>query len=345
MASEEEKSTPICTVDPYQYLQSKLNPDGTLTRYLDVPSTPATPDPNSSSSVLTKDFTLNSTYNTYVRVFLPKSALSDPSRKLPIVVYYHGGGFVLLHVDSFYNHDICCALALYASVIVVSVEYRLAPEHRLPAAYDDAMDAVKWVRASVVNKEHSTSDPTDEWLSKYGDISNCFLMGTSAGGNIAYQTALRASYLIDDLHPLKFKGAILHHPYFGGPQRTGSELRLINDPYLPLSGNDLFWELSLPEGASRDHEFCNPLSGLAGDGLGRIERIKKMGLRVLVTECSGDPLVDRISEFVTVLENIGVNVKGHFTEGDYHGVDILDQKKCKELLVVIHDFINSCLNA
>lgn len=167
-------------------------------------------------------------------------------------------------------------------------------------------------------------------------------MGTSSGGNIAYNTALRASDIMGQLHPLKFKGLILHHPFFGGPDRTGSELRLINDPYLPLSGSDLFWELSLPKGAGRDHEFCNPLSG---DGLGRICRIKEMGLRVLVADCTGDPLVDRLLEFVKVMEMKGVNVKGHFTQGDYHGAELLDKEKCDEFLIVLQSFVNSCLIA
>lgn len=167
-------------------------------------------------------------------------------------------------------------------------------------------------------------------------------MGTSAGGNIAYQAALRLSTAMDNLHPLKIKGLILHHPFFGGLHRTESELRLINNPYLPLSGNDLFWELSLPKGAGREHEYCNPLES---DGPGRIERIKEMGLRVLVTDCDGDPLVDRLLEFVKVLEEKGVIVKGHFTRGDHHGVEILDHIKCEEFLRVVQSFVISCLNS
>lgn len=156
---QDQNSTPICTVDPCEYLQIKRNPDGTITRFLDIPSTPATPDPSSPSPILSKDFPLNPTHKTYVRVFIPKSALSDPLNKLPIIVYYHGGGFVLLHADSFFHHDICSAVASYALAIVVSVEYRLAPEYRLPAAYEDAVDALHWIRSSAadptVSKMHS----------------------------------------------------------------------------------------------------------------------------------------------------------------------------------------------
>ncbi|CAL5407741.1 unnamed protein product [Camellia sinensis] len=86
-------------------------------------------------------------------------------------------------------------------------------------------------------------------------------MGTSAGANIAYHAGLRATQFIGDLQPLKIKGLILHHPFFGGSDRVGSELGLIKDPVLTIPGTDLRWELSLPVGADRDHEYCNPTVG------------------------------------------------------------------------------------
>ncbi|KAM3736388.1 hypothetical protein ACB098_10G159800 [Castanea mollissima] len=112
-------------------------------------------------------------------------------------------------------------MAIDLHVIIVSVEYRLTPEHRLPAAYDDAMEALHWIK--------TTPD------------------------------GLRASVETDKLEPLVIRGLILHQPFFGGSQRTQPELR-DNDPILPLSVFDLMWELSLPI-ADRDHEFCNPKVG------------------------------------------------------------------------------------
>lgn len=159
-------------------------------------------------------------------------------------------------------------------------------------------------------------------------------MGSSAGGNIAYHAALR----VHDLHPLKFNWLILHQPFFGGPDWTGSELKLANNPYLPLSGSDLFWGLGLPIGAGRDHEFCNPF---AGGSLNRLERMKELDIRVLVTGCNCDPLVDRLLEFVKVLDERGVKVMGHFTEGDYHGVDLMDPSKSEPLFGLIKTFLSS----
>uniref|UniRef100_A0A7N2N5I5 Alpha/beta hydrolase fold-3 domain-containing protein n=1 Tax=Quercus lobata TaxID=97700 RepID=A0A7N2N5I5_QUELO len=93
------------------------------------------------------------------------------------------------------NNDFCSNMALQLAVVVVSVEYRLAPEHRLPAAYDDAIEALHWIKS--------------------------------------YQVGLRASTSVDDFKPLKIKGLVLHHPFLGGSQRTKSKLRLVNNPVLP----------------------------------------------------------------------------------------------------------------
>ena len=95
----------------------------------------------------------------------PDSSAAGP----PLMVYLHGGGFVLCDLDS---HDACCRrLANGVGAIVVSVDYRLAPEHRFPAALDDAWAATQWVAA------HATE--------LGGDPSRLVLAGDSAGGNLA----------------------------------------------------------------------------------------------------------------------------------------------------------------
>ncbi|MQK22077.1 hypothetical protein EI013_27305, partial [Escherichia coli] len=120
----------------------------------------------------------------------------------------------------------------------------------LPAAYDDAMETLHWIKS---NK--------DEWLTQYADYSNCYLMGNSAGANIAYHIGLGVAEKPGDIEPLKIRGLILRQPFFGGTKRTESELRLENDPVIPLCATDLMWELSLPIGADRDHEYCNLRAG------------------------------------------------------------------------------------
>ncbi|KAJ9164116.1 hypothetical protein P3X46_023730 [Hevea brasiliensis] len=303
------------------------NPDGTYTRLVQLPTVPASPDPNKSTyPVVTKDIPVNPTNRTWFRIYLPRRALdsSSTTNKLPLIVYYHGGGFIFLSAASNMVHDFCLTMSEQLDAIVISVDYRLAPENRLPAAYEDAIEAL-----------HFISNSEEDWLRKFTDLSSCFLMGTSAGGNIAYQAGLRACEQVHKLEPLKIKGLILHHPYFGGLERTASELKMVKDPILPLPGNDLMWELSLPVGADRDHKYSNPM---AGRGSNMFELVRAIGLRVLVTACHGDPLIDRQVEFAKMLEEKGVGTVAHFGEG-CHSVELIDRSKAESLVLAIKDFM------
>nr|XP_027081109.1 carboxylesterase 1-like [Coffea arabica] len=185
---------------------------------------------------LSKDISINQHNGTWARIYVPREAFdSSPDTKLPVIVYFHGGGFIVGNVSTPLFDDLHTELAIEIPAVIISVDYRLAPEHRLPAAYNDCLEAL-----------HTIKDSNDEWLEKYADLSKCFLMGTSAGGNIAYHGGLLAAACVDDLKPLEIKGLILHHPFFGGTRRTDSELRMANDKVIPLCATDFMWELSLP---------------------------------------------------------------------------------------------------
>ncbi|KAG4991691.1 hypothetical protein JHK87_025148 [Glycine soja] len=322
------QSTPIpCNKDPYKELNLIPNKNGTVTRPNKPPESPPAPDPNLNTLVLSKDISINQSKGTWARVYLPRVAL-DHSSKLPLLVFYHGGGFIFLGAASTIFHNFCFNMANDVVAVIASIEYRLAPEHRLPAAYEDAVEALQWIKT---NK--------DDWLTNYVDYSNVFLMGSSAGGNIAYNAGLRAATVDGTYNQIpKIKGLILVQPFFSGTQRTGSELRLENEPHLALCVNDALWELSLPVGVDRDHEYCNPT---AGNGPKRLEMIKRRGWWVLVTGCDGDPLVDRQVQLVRLMQRKGVRVLGHFTPGDYHGVQDSDPLKARELYGVIKTFISA----
>ncbi|KAB2596601.1 carboxylesterase 1 [Pyrus ussuriensis x Pyrus communis] len=303
------------------------NPDGTYTRRIQFPTVPAEPNPTSPTTrVLSKDVPVNPETRTTARLFLPREALDLPASKLPLVFYYHGGAFVYLSAASSSNHDFCSDMALQLRALVVSLEYRLAPEHRLPAAYDDAVDALHWIASTK-----------EEWVTEFTDLSSCFLMGTSAGGNLAYHAGLRACEAIGDrLRPLRIKGLILHHPFFGGSDRTGSELAMANDPILSLPGCDGAWSLALPVGTDRDHEYCNPTVAKESDD--RYVGIREMGWRVLVTGCFGDPLIDRQMQLAKMLEKEGVRITTHFGDG-FHGMEVIDPSKAQGLFVVLKNFV------
>lgn len=104
------------------------------------------------------------------RVYTPTAG----TKPFPVIVYYHGGGFVIATIDT-YDAG-ARALALGAKAVVVSVEYRKGPENKFPAAHDDAFAAYKWVLTHA--KEIG------------GDSSRIALAGESAGGNLAVATAI-----------------------------------------------------------------------------------------------------------------------------------------------------------
>lgn len=124
--------------------------------------------------------------------------------------------------------------------IVLSVDYRLAPESRLPIAYEDCFSSLEWLSRQV------NSDP---WLIQ-ADLSRVFLSGDSAGGNITHSVALKA-ITSTCVH---IKGLMLIHPFFGSEKRTEREMC---DKGEDVKSNDMFWGLSLPEGLNRDYFGCN----------------------------------------------------------------------------------------
>ncbi|XP_039120678.1 tuliposide A-converting enzyme b1, amyloplastic-like [Dioscorea cayenensis subsp. rotundata] len=84
-----------------------------------------------------------------VRLYLPEEITSQPTKKLPILIYYHGGGFCTKSVSSPTYHNYLNSLAFHAKVLGVSVEYRLAPEFPLPTAFNDSWTALQWVLSHV----------------------------------------------------------------------------------------------------------------------------------------------------------------------------------------------------
>ena len=307
-------------MDPYKVLNLIHNPDGTITRLDKYPESPPSQDPNLHTPSLSKDLTLNPSKQTWARIYLPHK---PTSQKLPLIVFYHGGGFIFYSAASTYFHNFCSNLANHTHSVVVSLEYRLAPEHRLPAAYEDSVEILHWIKTSK-----------DPWLTHHADYSRVYLMGESAGGNIAYTAGLRAAAIVDEIKPVNIKGLILIQPFFGGNKRTASETRLEKDLNLPLIATDSMWNLSLPLGVDRDYEYCNPTVN-GGDKV--LEKIRLFGWRVAVFGCDEDQLVDRQRELVKLLEGKSVNVVGHFYSGGRHGIFVGDASMSQK----VFDLVNS----
>lgn len=163
-----------------------------------------------ASGVASKDVVIDAGTGLAVRLFLPKlqSEPSSSSKKLPILVYFHGGAFIVESAKSTTFHNYVASLAAAAGVLAVSVEYRLAPDHPLPAAYDDCWAALRW----------AASAQDDGWLAEHGDASRgLFVAGDSAGANIVHNVLVRAG------GAPRIEGAVLLHPFFGGSTAVEGE--------------------------------------------------------------------------------------------------------------------------
>ncbi|KAL2514994.1 putative carboxylesterase 8 [Forsythia ovata] len=270
---------------------------------------------------------VHTTKPTSASIYIP--AKTPTGTKLPLIVYLHGGDFVLFSASTVIFHEFCNNIAGQFPAVVASVEYRLAPENRLPAAYDDALNAIFWAKEQALGV-----GGRDPWL-EYADFSRVFIMGSSAGANIAYHVALRA--LDFDLGPLKIIGLLMNQPFFGGLQRTQSELRLEEDKYVPLYVCDVLWSLALPQGANRDHKFCNPING--GSYIGRVKRLP----RCFMKADEGDPMVDRVMQLVHLLQSYGVPVIYQFNRGGNHGMELSDKTAAKNLYDDMKELVYSTL--
>lgn len=130
--------------------------------------------PLKTNAVTTTDVAYGSDDEQFVRIYRP--AGTTASSDLPVVVYYHGGGWVIANVDVYDATPRYLAEAMNA--VVVSVEYRHAPEFKFPAQHEDAASAYRWALDNV---------------SRYGgDPERLALLGESAGGNLVVATAIHA---------------------------------------------------------------------------------------------------------------------------------------------------------
>ncbi|XP_059655537.1 probable carboxylesterase 6 [Cornus florida] len=289
----------------------------------------------SELGVTSRDMVINKCTNIWARFYVPKCH----NKQLPLLVYFHGGGFCVGSASWSCYHEFLARLAANAGCLIVSVNYRLAPENPLPAAYDDGFQALMWL------KQQSLCG-NNEWWSRQCNFSSIFLAGDSAGANIAHNVALRlcssSGFEAMDLKPLGFKGTILIQPFFGGEVRTNSEKYMVQPPRsaLSLAASDAYWRMSLPASASRDHPCCNPVA----KGLTKLEDLRLLPTLVCVSEL--DILKDRDLEFCAALASAGKKVEHVVYNGVGHAFQILNksqlsQTRAHEMISRIKAFINS----
>lgn len=218
-----------------------------------------------------------------VRIYQP-----DAAGPLPVVVYAHGGGFVFCDLDS---HDgLCRSIANLVPAVVVSVGYRLAPEHPWPAAAEDVYAVTRW--------------SADNAATLGGDAGRLVVGGDSAGGNLAAVTAIMAR----DRGGPALSGQLLLYPVIAADFDTES-YRLFGEGYYnPKPALEWYWDCYVPAAQDRTHPYATPL------------RAELRGLPPAVVVIAGhDPLRDEGLAFGAALQSAGVaTVQLHY-EGGIHG--------------------------
>ncbi|XP_010502700.1 PREDICTED: probable carboxylesterase 11 isoform X2 [Camelina sativa] len=219
------------------------------------------------------------------RGYSPSSSGGN-SRKLPVMLQFHGGGWVSGSNDSVANDFFCRRMAKHCDIIVLAVGYRLAPENRYPAAYEDGFKVLKWLgkqanlaecnksmgnsrrtggeaKKSEVNKhivDAFGASLVEPWLATHADPSRCVLLGVSCGANIADYVARKAIEVGQNLDPVKVVAQVLMYPFFIGSVPTQSEIKQANSYFYDKAMCILAWKLFLSEEEfSLDHPAANPL--------------------------------------------------------------------------------------
>jgi acetyl esterase len=233
--------------------------------------------------------------NIPVRIYIPKG-----EGPFPVISYFHGGGFVLMNLDT--HDEICRQLSSKTNAIVMSVDYRLAPEHPYPAGPQDCINAVKWMIKNAVHYK--------------GDGSKMAVVGDSAGGYMAIYTALKLKE-----EGISLSAQVAAYPvtdHYSSRQRSYQE----NGEGYILSAEMMkwFWDNFITDPSKFDE--ASPLRSPHFKGLPP----------ALIMTANYDPLRDEGKAYADKLMAAGVeciyknfeNVHGFFGTGDM-GQDAMQQ--------------------
>ncbi len=215
---------------------------------------------------------------------------------LPVLVFYHGGGWVIGDLDT--NDSLCRMLANKAAAVVVSVDYRLAPEHRFPAAVEDSYAALEWVSR---NAGRLNVDPT-----------RIAVGGGSAGGNLTAAMALMAR----DLAGPSLACQVMFYPATNLRDLTTDSHRDFADGYgLTREHIEFFRDAYLPEASDRESPYASPLLA---------ERLEDLPPAIVVT-AGFDVLQDEGIAYAKRLEAAGVPTRSVHYPSMIHGFVTMDR--------------------
>ncbi|XP_054787345.1 probable carboxylesterase 12 [Prosopis cineraria] len=260
----------------------KVYRDGRVERLIGTDfAAPSPDDPN--TGVRSHDVVISQEVPISARLFAPK--IIGPGHKLPLLVYFHGGGFVIETPFTAQYHNYLNSVVSAANVVAVSVDYRRAPEHPVPAAFDDSWTSLKWVAS------HSSGNGSQELLNRHVDFEKVFFAGDSAGATIAHHMAIRVG--AEGLPGVNLEGIILVHPFFWGVEPIGSEKTGARE----RSFADNLWRFVCPRTEGSDDPIMNPAKD---------PKVGSLGCRkILVCVAEKDALKERGWYYKEAVEKSG----------------------------------------
>jgi acetyl esterase/lipase len=222
-----------------------------------------------------------------VRVYTPSR--DDATSPLPAVTYLHGGGWVFMGIET---HDtICRRLTAASGCVVVSVDYRLAPEHPFPIPLDDCYAAVSWVA------QHPHELGTEPGL--------VAVMGDSAGGNLAAGVTLAAR----ERGGPRLAAQVLVYPALDPARDTPSYVENGSGYFLDDPGMEWFWNQYLQHDDHAKDPFGAP---------SRADELSGLPPATVIT-AEFDPLRDEGEAYAARLAEAGVTARSHRFPGMLHG--------------------------
>ncbi|CAL9127188.1 unnamed protein product [Musa textilis] len=235
---------------------------GRVERYLCTDATAASVDP--ATGVSSKDVLISPETGVSARLYIPRLREGDrPEQKLPVLVYFHGGGFCLGSAFMPLYHNYLNSLVAQAHVVAVSADYRLAPEHPVPTAHDDSWTVLRWWPAT-----RAEGGPRRRRGWRSAPTSSACSWRARARGQHSPHMAMRAG--IGGLPcGVRIRGVALIHPYFLGSDRVESaEIHPAK-----MENLETLWRTMCPSSSGLDDPMINPVAeaapSLAGLGCGR----------------------------------------------------------------------------
>ncbi len=220
------------------------------------------------------------------RVYAPAVPGAGPAR--PAVVYFHGGGWVQGDLET--HHGLCARLALRSGAIVIAVDYRLAPEHKFPAAVEDCFAAYRWLRSHAGELG--------------GDPARVAVAGDSAGGNLSAVVSQSSSSAGVPVPACQ----VLIYPAVDFALETDSHRDLADGHVIPRERILWYTEQYLPAGADRNDPRAAPL---------RAKDLRGQPPTLIITG-GFDPLRDEGHAYAERLRAAGVDVTYHEYAGQIH---------------------------